>query len=216
MCIFQHNIFASHFRSAHAHYPLIDFLPPLLGKRKWTDPVVLKANLIAQLFVFTQRRSRAGRRGAELCNGYVFNLHCIFPASCHGSVQQRRSLGATQRAYRSHILLPVGPRQAPGLGRMLSLEGVSLLPCAVDGAQAARRWRNQRRRIWIRTNPAIRVPHAQVRFVRAGAAAGVCPAGRLFKSAAARSGSRRERRAVRERCDGDIFRPGFVCALQSA
>ncbi len=209
MCIFPYNIAASHFRSALAHYTLIDFLPPLLGKRKWTDPVVLKANLIAQLFVFTQRSSRAGRRGTELCNGYVFNLHCIFPASRHGSVQQRRSLGVTQRAYRSHILLPVGPRQAPGLGRMLSLEGVSLLPCAVDGAQAARRWRNQRRRIWIRTNPAIRVPHAQVRFVRAGAAAGVCPA-------AARSGSRRERPAVRERCDGDIFRPGFVCALQSA
>lgn len=99
---------------------------------------------------------------------------------------------------------------------MLSLEGVSLLPCAVDGAQAARRRRNQRRRIWIGTNPAIRVPHAQVRLVRAGAAAGVRPAGRLSKPAAARSGSRRERPAVRERCDGDIFGSGVVCARQFA
>lgn len=70
---------------------------------------------------------------------------------------------AAQRADRAHLLLPTGARPAAGLGLLLALAGVPLLPGTVapaphlppdltGGAASAR------------------IPHAQVRLVRARAA----------------------------------------------
>lgn len=70
---------------------------------------------------------------------------------------------AAQRTHRAHLLLSAGAGPAAGLGLLLALAGVPLLPGAVApaphlpphlGGGAA----------------AARVPHAQVRLVRAGAA----------------------------------------------
>lgn len=64
-----------------------------------------------------------------------------------------------QRAGGPHFLLPGGPRPAAGLGRLLALAGVPLLP----GALAAPPPQPPR---LARRAPAPRVPHAQVRLVR--------------------------------------------------
>lgn len=87
-----------------------------------------------------------------------------------------RSHGFAQRAYRPHILLSIRPRQAPGLGRVFAMEGVSFLPRAVDRAQTADRWRLWQR---LRGHPETGVPDAEVWFFRAGAAAGARPGGRV-------------------------------------
>lgn len=63
-----------------------------------------------------------------------------------------------QRAGGPHFLLPGGPRPAAGLGRLLALAGVPLLP----GALAAPPPQPPR---LARRAPAPRVPHAQVRLV---------------------------------------------------
>lgn len=70
---------------------------------------------------------------------------------------------AAQRADRAHLLLPARARPPAGLGLLLALARVPLLPGAV--APAA----HLPARLARRAAPA-RVPHAQVRLVRAGAA----------------------------------------------
>lgn len=86
-------------------------------------------------------RCRAGLlKTVVTFNLYLVGFLTAVFLACHGSVRGCRSHGFAQRAYRSHILLSVRPRQAPGLGRMFTMEGVSLLPCAVDRAQTADRW----------------------------------------------------------------------------
>lgn len=64
-----------------------------------------------------------------------------------------------QRAGGSHLLLPGGPRPAAGLGRLLALAGVPLLPGPLAAPPP------QPPRLAGRA-PAPRVPHAQVRLVR--------------------------------------------------
>lgn len=115
-------------------------------------------------------------------------------SSRHGSARQRRGLGVTQRAHRAHLLLPVGAGQAAGLGRVRALEGVSVLPRAVERAQTALRYRDRNRirsgtgiGVRIRTgggHPEARVPYAKVRLLRARAAAGVRPTGRVRRRTA--------------------------------
>lgn len=68
-----------------------------------------------------------------------------------------------QRAGGAHLLLPGGPRPAAGLGRLLALAGVPLLPGPLAAPPP------QPPRLAGRA-PAPRVPHAQVRLVRARAA----------------------------------------------
>lgn len=70
---------------------------------------------------------------------------------------------AAQRADRAHLLLPAGARPTAGLGLLLALARVPLLPGSLAPAP--------------RLPPGLpggaasaRVPHAQVRLVRAGAA----------------------------------------------
>lgn len=70
---------------------------------------------------------------------------------------------AAQRAHRAHLLLPARAGPVAGVGVLLALARVSLLPGAVAAAPhlPARLGRGA---------AAARVPHAQVRLVRAGAA----------------------------------------------
>lgn len=70
---------------------------------------------------------------------------------------------AAQRADRAHLLLPAGARPAAGLGFLLALARVPLLPCPLAAAP------HLPPRLPRRAAPA-RIPHAQVRLVRARAA----------------------------------------------
>lgn len=70
---------------------------------------------------------------------------------------------AAQRTHRAHLLLPAAARPAAGLGLLLALARVPLLPGAVAPAPPLPP------RL-ARGAAAPGVPHAQVRLVRAGAA----------------------------------------------
>lgn len=158
------------------------FCSPLF-KSQWCSPIVLKANLENGLFSLWGRGlhisagATPGFKTVVTLILYLVGLLTAASLARHGSVRGCRSHGFAERAYRSHILLSVRPRQAPGLGRLFTMEGVSLLPRVVDRTQTTNRWWVQRRR--LRRDSETGVLNVEVRVLRAGAAAGTRTGGRL-------------------------------------